>query len=868
MNIATAGIRAAVIFAGIVLLCPRADAVRSEQAAPLPLVVPNQIVVKYRESASRDQIRQSLSKAGIRGRLVSRGPNPDLLHLDKGQRIKAVLQALRANPAVRYAERVYYRYPQSLARTVPNDPRFSQQWAWDNSGADVGSVPDADMDMPEAWHILHDAPDIKVAIVDDGFDLTHEDLQGNFDPSGGVSCIKGTCTDGTTAAEQDTKKEFHGTLVAGVLDAVGNNGTGVAGAIWHGNLLPIRTDLRSDSLAAAVRYAVDHGARIINISLGGPVATDDEKSAIDYARQNGVLVVAAAGNHDSDIDYSVFAYPANYDLPNIIAAAASDESDDVAYFSQWGSYSVDVAAPGVDMLTTDVNGGYVSASGTSFSSPATAGVAALVAQHLKDETGTLPDYRAIKAHLFASAELAGDSGQGGLKGRVATGRINAYKALQNVKDGGLLVIKNVTISDDPTLYPADNGDGLIDPGETVNLNITLDNVWEDASDVRGTLISQNTFTTAAPTAQDFGAIVAAGDQDGTATQSFPVTVDDFTGNQHLLFELDITTASGNTFKRYFYLNVGRLDNNKTLDLTMQRTNWDEFQNFHLDVPTGATDLVIYTHTANNTDIDLLARYAQHPNFNIALGVDPEGDDAMFYVDNDTANPKDHTKISGNKSGDESIGFADATQAGVYQIVTVNYADFEHPYNITACYSPAGSDQVSFTGSNTEILENDKTGSVTLSVTRSGTSGAASVDYTTQDGTALAGTNYKSVSGTLTWADGDNTTKTISVPIIDSGAIGSDASDIKRFEVVLANPTGDIKFGCLNATTVSLTGPDKTQSTTSGGDGSEPPPPTPTPQPQPQPPPSSGSGGGGGALGFPALLVLLSTAALRRREKRR
>ncbi|HET7569312.1 MAG TPA: S8 family serine peptidase [Gammaproteobacteria bacterium] len=864
MNTATAGIRAAIIFAGIALLCPRADAVRAKQAAPLPLVVPNQIVVKYRESASRDEILDSLSKSGIRGHLTPRGPNPDLLHLDKGQRIKAVLRALRANPAVRYAERVYYRYPQSLARAVPNDPRFSQQWAWDNSGADLDSVPDADMDMPEAWQILHDAPDIKVAIVDDGFDLTHEDLQGNFDPGGGVSCIDGTCTDGTTAADQDTKKEYHGTLVAGVLGAVGNNGTGMAGAIWHGNLLPIRTDLRSDSLAAAVRYAVDHGARIINMSLGGPVATEDERSAIDYARQNGVLIVVAAGNHDSDLDYSVFAYPANYDLPNIIAAAASDKSDDIAYFSQWGSYSVDVAAPGVDMLSTDADGGYASASGTSFSSPATAGVAALVAQHLKDVTGTLPDYRTIKAHLLAGAELAGDTGEGGIEGRVATGRINAYKAL-TAKKASLLVIKNVTISDDPALYPADNGDGLIDPGETVNLNITLDNVWQDESDVRGTLISRNTFTTAAPTTQDFGAIVAAGDQDGTATQSFPVTVNDFTGNQHLLFELDITTSSGNTFKRYFYLNVGRLDDNKTLNLTMQRTNWDEFQNFHIDVPTGATDLVIYTHTANNTDIDLLARYAQHPEFNIALGVDPEGDDAMFYVDNDPDHPKGHTKISGNKSGDESIGFADATQAGVYQIVTVNYADFEHPYDITACYAPAGSDQVSFTGSNTEILENDKAGSVTLSVTRSGTSGPASVDYTTQDGTALAGTNYKTVSGTLTWADGDDTTKTISVPIIDSGAIGKEASDIKRFEVMLSNPTGDIKFGCLNTTTVSLTGPDKTQSTTSGGDGNQPPPPT--PPPQPQPPPSSGSGGGGGALGLLALLALLSTVALRRRGRR-
>ncbi|HET6655994.1 MAG TPA: S8 family serine peptidase [Gammaproteobacteria bacterium] len=845
-------LKLAMMAAGLALLCPAANAVKAEHAATRPRVVPGEVLVKYRASATRQRVRQSSQRLGVEQRVVRGDRQPTLLVLDKGQRIEAAIEALRNNPAVEYAERIYYRYPRASSRTIPNDPAFPQQWAWDNGGAEAGSIVDADLDMPEAWHILHYAPDIKVAIIDDGFDLKHEDLVDNFAPGGGVSCIKGDCTSGATAALKDADDEFHGTLVAGVLGAEGDNGLGITGALWTVNLLPIRTDLRSDSIASAVRYAVDHNAAIINISLGGAGKTNDEENALDYARQNGVLVVAAAGNHDSNLDYSVLSYPANYDLPNIIAAAASDRQDDMAHFSQWGSFAADVAAPGVDILTTNADGGYSFAGGTSFSTPATAGVAALVAQHLKDETGVIPDYRAIKAHLLAGAEYSGSTGQGDLKGRTAAGRVNAYKSLQPVS-GGVLVITDVAIVDSASLAAENDGDGQIDPGETFALEVTLANDWQDESDVRGTLIALNDdLTTAAPNEQDFGAMVASGGD--SATASFPVTAGAFTGNHHLLFELDLNTASGKSITRYFYLNVGALDNNATLTQTMQRTNWDEFQAFHVTVPEGGNDLVIYTHTDNDVDIDLLARYAKHPEYDITLGTDPENDAYVFYTDNDPDHPEGHTKVSGNRNGNESIGFAEDTKPGVYHIVAVNFADFKHPYQITACYALPGADQVSFTRTSTEIDEAEDAGVVTLSVTRSGTAGAASVDYATGDDSAVAGTNYASTSGTLNWVDGDNTTKTITIPITDTGTISDASASFKLFHVDLSNATGTA-LGCVDHGTVTLTGT---------GDPDTQPPPTPQPPPSPKPPIGS-TGGGGGAIGLLFLAALAPLLALRRRH---
>jgi subtilisin family serine protease len=825
------------ILAAMAVTCPQAEAVFRHAAAPRPRAVPGAIRVRFRPAASRASIQAALGRFGPRKNRVGTADAPALLRVSKQANLHTVLHRLRHNPAVKYAERVYYRYPQSQKRTIPDDPRFTSQWAWDNDGSGANSVADADLDMPEAWSIVHDASDITVAIVDDGFDLEHPDLTGNFPSGGGTNCVKGTCRSGSTAEAQNKDKEFHGSLVAGVIGAVGNNGTGIAGAAWKVNLLPIRTDLRSDSLAAGIRYAVKHGATIINISLGGGGQTQDEKDAIEYAQKNGVLVVVSAGNEDANLDYAVLSYPADYKLPNVIAVGASTRDDHVAGFSEWGSFAVDLLAPGVHIVTTNAEGTYSIAGGTSLASPAVAGVAALIAQHIKNKTGTIPGWRAIKAHLLAGAEYTGSTGKGLLKGRSAAGRANGRKSLEAV-DNAVPLIKNVTIDDSAA---ASGGNGQIDPGENFNLIVTLTNAGKPANDVSATLVSQNDVTVAAPDTQEFGAIA----QGATAKAAFPVTANAFSGNHHLLFELDIGESGGQTIKRYFYLNVGSLANNETVTQRMQRTNWDEFQAWHITVPKGGNDLVIYTHTPNNIDIDLLARYGAHPEYDITLNTDPDDDDYTFVTD--AAKPREagHTRKSGNRNGDESIGYAEDTQAGTYQIVAVNFADTRHAYDITACYAPAASDQASFAGTQTEIDEADVSGAAKVRVTRSDMNGAASVHYTTEEGTAIAGTNYNKTSGTLNWADGDNATQTITVPILNTDTITRHEASFKRFHIALSNPVG-IKLGCLKTTTITLIGTKEKQTVST-------------------PPPDSGNdggGGGGGAFGWLAFALLLISFAKR------
>lgn len=841
--------RSIALLAAGLLWCAPAGAVRyAPHTAKRPLFVPGEVLVKYRLAASPESVsRATRSVAAPESKpkpIV--GPGPQRIRLAAGIDVAAALRQLRADPAVAYAEPDYYRYPMAAARNVPDDPRFGDQWGLDNPGG-PGETADADMDMPEAWKIVDDASDVTVAIIDDGFKLDAPDLKAAFDPSGGVDCSGGTCKSGTTAAETDDD-QFHGTLVAGVIGAAGNNDIGIAGVAWKVHLLPIKIDFTSGSLAAAIDYAVAHGANIINLSIGGPGYSQAEFDALDNARRQGVLVVTAAGNQDSNTDEAIASYPANYNLPNIIAAAASDDQDDVAYFSTWGSWTVDVAAPGQHILSTNIDDGYEFADGTSFSSPATAGVAALIAQNLKDQTGVMPDWRAIKAHLLAGAELAGDSGSGGIEGRVAAGRVNAYKALQPLS-GGVIVIDNVTLDDNVALSSANDGDGAIDPGETVDFNVSVRNDWQDESDVRATLHALNSFSTAAPGEQDFGAIA-----EGTAAQaSFPVTFGTFSGNQHLLYELDITTTAGNAYKRYFYLNAGRLDNGKPLSLEMERTNWDEFQDFHVDVPNGAKNLLIFTHTDNGVDIDLLARYAQHPRYYVTLGTDPEDTNYTFYTDDDTL-------VSGNEDGDESISVPEPS-SGTYHVVAINFAGYKHAYDIEACYAPPGTDQVSFAG-NVEVKEND--GEAKLSVTRSGSAGAISVDYATAAGTAGAGVNYTTTAGTLKWADGDSTAKSITVPVIDTQAIGTGGAAFKHFDVVLGNPTGDAAIGCMGTADVALTGDPQ-----SSGESNPLPPDNPEPPPQnPPPPPPTKHGGGGGGFGVGALLALLAVGAARSRRTRR
>ena len=201
----------------------------------------------------------------------------------------------------------------------------------------------ADINAPEAWDILQGSSVI-VAVIDSGIDSNHPDIAANL-------------IAGYDFVENDNipnDLNGHGTHVAGIIGAVGNNATGITGVSWSVKIMPLKVlDQNGEGaycyIIEAIDYAVQHNARIINMSFSGP---DFSQSLYDsIASYPNVLFVAAAGNEITNNDLTP-SYPANFDLANIISVAATDQTDNLAYFSNYGLTSVDVAAPGANILST------------------------------------------------------------------------------------------------------------------------------------------------------------------------------------------------------------------------------------------------------------------------------------------------------------------------------------------------------------------------------------------------------------------------------------------------------------------------------------------------------------------------------------
>jgi subtilisin family serine protease len=249
------------------------------------------------------------------------------------------------------------------AQIVPNDALYRQfQWNLRRIG------------MEQAWDLRPDATDVVVAVLDTGVDLSHPDLKPNLLSDLGYDFLN------DVPSPQDD--ESHGTAVAGIIGALGNNREGVSGIAWHVKLLPIKA-LNSQGrgpdsvMVKAILYAADNGARIINISSTGTRYSAALETAVQYAQDKGALIVAAAGNTgngDNSVDY-----PAAFD--GVIAVAAIDDKDQLATFSQRQSY-VSMAAPGVDVPSTAWAGAgrgpYASQSGTSIAAPHVSGAAAIL----------------------------------------------------------------------------------------------------------------------------------------------------------------------------------------------------------------------------------------------------------------------------------------------------------------------------------------------------------------------------------------------------------------------------------------------------------------------------------------------------------
>lgn len=254
---------------------------------------------------------------------------------------------------------------------TPNDPLFPSQWSLLNTGQQ-GGTPGADISATKAWSQSTGSKDVIVAVVDEGVNWAHSDLKNNMwintedVPGNGIDDDKDGYTDDVrgwdfynydSTVYDPEDGDRHGTHVAGIIGAEGGNGIGISGVNQHVRIMPVKF-LGADGYgtdwdgAQAIVFAVDHGATVINCSWGGG-DSDVVHEAVDYAAAHGVIICAAAGNdyaNNDDPDWA--SYPASYDATNVISVAASDRNDDLAEWSNYGSDSVDLAAPGVDVTST------------------------------------------------------------------------------------------------------------------------------------------------------------------------------------------------------------------------------------------------------------------------------------------------------------------------------------------------------------------------------------------------------------------------------------------------------------------------------------------------------------------------------------
>ena len=316
--------------------------------------VPGELIVRFAAGTPAAGRQQAVEAIG--GRLAHglRSPGLALVTLPAGADTRAAAARLARQAGILYAE------PNFLYRlsATPDDPRFAEMWGLDASD-------DHDIDARSAWNVTTGSDSVLVAVVDSGIDASHPDLEGNIwtnpgegDTENGIDDDGNGLVDdlhGWDFVDGDNEPEDgigHGTHVAGTIGANGDNGQGITGVAWDVSLLPIRAgdvELTTEDLVDSFDYACDMGAQVVNASFGGPDA-----SALDdaIAACPGTLFVVAAGNDGGNNDDPDEAhYPCAYPNANIVCVAASDRADQLASFSNFGATTVDLAAPGVSILS-------------------------------------------------------------------------------------------------------------------------------------------------------------------------------------------------------------------------------------------------------------------------------------------------------------------------------------------------------------------------------------------------------------------------------------------------------------------------------------------------------------------------------------
>lgn len=312
--------------------------------------------------------------------------------------------------------RIVFAEPNYIVHAVgvfPDDPRFPDMWNLHNTGQ-AGGTPDADVDAPEAWSV-ETGGTVLVGVIDTGVDWQHVDLSSNIfvnpgeipdnhiddDHNGFIDDVHGW--DFVNEDNDPDDDNGHGTHVAGTIAAIGNNGVGVVGVCWSARILPIKflsttgTGSTADAIRA-VEYATMMGAQLTNNSWGGISYSQALAAAIEAAGNANALFVAASGNAGANSDVTPF-YPASFDLDNVIAVASTDRNDQRSSFSNFGAASVDLGAPGSDIVSLYPGDRYAVASGTSMAAPHVSGAACLLWAASPSLT-----YREVKDAIMTSVD--------------------------------------------------------------------------------------------------------------------------------------------------------------------------------------------------------------------------------------------------------------------------------------------------------------------------------------------------------------------------------------------------------------------------------------------------------------------------------
>jgi thermitase len=468
--------------------------------APVSDFSSQQILVKFKSDVTLPEAAQIHRQLGGQVKQTIPGIGVQVVAVPKGQEM-AKAKAYSANVRVAYAE------PDFAVEALgsPDDQGFGNQW---------GMVK---IQAPQAWDVTTGSPGISIAILDTGVDLDHPDL---------ASKITSNINFGSSNTTDDVYG--HGTHVAGIAAAMTNNGIGVAGLGYSSTIMNVKVldDNGSGTysgVASGIIWAVDNGAEVINMSLGGSSPSSTLEDAVNYAWSKGVVVVASAGNSGSTAP----SYPAYYS--NCIAVAAVDANDALASWSNYGNW-VDVAAPGLGIYSTLKNNSYGYMSGTSMASPYVAGLAALVFTTVSDPNGNHNLNYEVRSRIEAACDDINVSG-------IGSGRINAYRAVQTATTTGIIagIVTN-------------SGDGMPITGATVSDGVRI-SVTDAGGQYNISGVPAGTYTLTASAAgysESSEAVLVVAAQ--TATANFALTKPTAPANKPLWVQSIVFGVTGRNLR--------------------------------------------------------------------------------------------------------------------------------------------------------------------------------------------------------------------------------------------------------------------------------------------------------------------------------